>query len=149
VADAVSIPVIAAGGIADERGVAAALILGASAVMIGTGFLRAQESSVPGVYKDRLSVTEAHHTALTRAFTGRCGRSIRNEYVSESAKAGVEPLPYPLQRGFTRVMREDAIRAGDAERMQMWSGQVARFAQARPAGEVTHQLWTEALELLE
>ncbi len=73
VADAVSIPVIATGGIADARGVAAALMLGASAVMIGTGFLRAHESSVQAVYAERLASTEAHHTVVTRAFTGRAG----------------------------------------------------------------------------
>ncbi len=148
VADAVSIPVIATGGIADARGVAAALILGASAVMIGTGFLRAYESGVPPIYADRLGATEAHHTTVTRSFTGRAGRSIRNAYVVASVEAGVKPAPYPVQRGLTRTMREDAVKAGDAERMQMWCGQAARLAQARPAEEIAKELWAGALQIL-
>jgi nitronate monooxygenase len=140
--------VIASGGIADGRGVAAALTLGASAVMIGTGFLRANESNVHQLYADRLGITEAHHTTITRAFTGRAGRGVSNAYVRASADAGVPPAPYPIQRGFTRAMREDAVRTGDPERMQMWSGQAARLAQARPAGEIAQELWVEASQLL-
>jgi nitronate monooxygenase len=128
--------------------VAAALILGASAVMIGTGFLRAHESSVHRLYCDRLATTEADQTAITRAFTGRAGRSIRTAYVRASAEAGVPPAPYPVQRGFTRLMREEALQTGDLERMQMWSGQAAKFAQARPAEEITRELWGEASQLL-
>jgi nitronate monooxygenase len=148
VADAVSLPVIAAGGIADPRSIAAALILGASAVMIGTGFLRSPESSVHPAYADRLGTTEAHDTMLTRAFTGRAGRAISNAYVRASAQSDTQPLSYPLQRGFTRSMRDYAIQSGDSERMQMWSGQAARFAQARPAGEIVQELWRNASQLL-
>lgn len=148
VADAVSVPVIATGGIADPRGVAAALILGASAVMIGTGYLRAQESSVHPRYAETLSRTEAEQTTITRAFTGRPGRGINNAYVRTSAAAPVSPAPYPVQRGLTRGMREDALKAADTERMQMWSGQAAKFAQARPAGEITQELWAGTEQLL-
>ena len=149
VADAVSIPVIATGGIADARGVAAALVLGASAVMIGTGFLRALESSVHARYAEMLGGTEAEQTTITRAFTGRAGRGISNRYVRMSSRADVRPAPYPIQRGLTRGMREEAIKAGDTERMQMWSGQAARLAQARPAGEITEELWAGAVRLLQ
>jgi len=148
VADAVSVPVIAAGGIADARGVAAALILGASAVTIGTGFLRARESSIHPLYADRLGTTEAHGTTITRAFTGRAGRGITTAYVRASANASVPPAPYPVQRGFTRLMRDDAMKTGDTERMQMWAGQAAKLAQAQPAGELAQQLWAEASQLL-
>ena len=149
VADAVSIPVIATGGIADARGVAAALMLGASAVQIGTGFLRAPESNVHPLYADRLAVTEAHRTTLTRAFSGRAGRSVINAFVRNSAAPDAPlPAPYPVQRGFTRAMREEAIKNGDTERMQMWCGQAARLAQARPAGEIAQQLWADAQRLL-
>ena len=149
IADAVSIPVVAAGGIAEARGVAAALMLGASAVMIGTGFLRSNESRVPAGYALRLATTEAHHTAVTRAFTGRAGRSVRNNYVRACEdKTAPAPAPYPVQRGFTRAMREDAVKASDAERMQIWAGQAAKFAQKRPAAEIAQQLWTDASRLL-
>lgn len=149
IADAVSIPVIATGGIADARGVAAALLLGASAVQIGTGFLRSQESSVHPLYKERLAATEAHQTTVTRAFSGRAGRSIRTAYVDACAAPDApSPAPYPVQRGLTRAMREDAISRGDTDRMQMWSGQAAPFAQSRPAGEIALELWDEAQRLL-
>jgi len=150
IADAVSIPVIATGGIADARGVAAALLLGASAVQIGTGFLRAGESSVHPLYAGRLALTEAHHTTVTRAFTGRAGRGVINAYVCASAAPDApSPAPYPVQRGFTRGMREAAVKNGDVERMQMWSGQAALLAQARPAGEIAVELWADAQRLLE
>ena len=149
VADAVSVPVIAAGGIADSRGVAAALILGASAVQIGTGFLRSAESSIHSAYAERLGRTDAHETILTRAFTGRAGRSIATRYVQASASpTAPAPAPYPVQRGFTRAMREDGLRAGDTERMQMWAGQAARFASAQPAGVIARKLWADASRFL-
>lgn len=149
VADAVSVPVIAAGGIADSRGLAAALILGASAVMVGTGFLRSPEAKINSAYAERLGRTEAHETRLTRAFTGRAGRSIATQYVEAAAAPEAPPAaPYPVQRGFTRPMREEAARAGDTERMQMWAGQAARFAQNLPAATITRQLWDDALQLL-
>lgn len=148
IADAVSVPVIAAGGIADPRGVAAALVLGASAVIIGTGFLRTPESSVHSLYAERLAATEAHHTVITRAFTGRAGRGVRNAYALAAVGDVPPPAPYPHQRGFTRAMREDATKKGDTERMQMWSGQAARLAQALPAAEITEKLWADAARLL-
>ena len=108
VVDSVNVPVIAAGGIADARGVAAALILGASAVQIGTGFLRSPEAMIHPAYADRLAQTEAHETMVTSAFTGRPGRSVTTAYVRASAALDVPlPAPYPVQRGFTREMRED------------------------------------------
>jgi nitronate monooxygenase len=80
VADAVSVPVIATGGIADARAIAAALILGASAAQIGTAFLRSKESSIPPAYADQLGRTEADETMVTRSFSGRPGRCVANSY---------------------------------------------------------------------
>ncbi len=149
ICDAVDLPVIATGGIGDGRGVAAALTLGASAVMVGTGFLRAPEAKMPSAYVERIGRTEAHETRLTRAFTGRAGRAIRTRYVDAAAAEGApSPAPYPVQRGLTRLMREDAVGAGDAERMQMWAGQAARMAAAEPAGAIARRLWDEAKTLL-
>lgn len=149
VVDAVSVPVIAAGGIADARGIAAALILGASAVQIGTGFLRTPEAKMAPAYADRLARTEAHETMITRAFSGRPGRSAATAYVrAATAHNAPPPAPYPVQRGLTRSMREAAQKAGDSDRMQLWAGQSAKLAQNKPAGILCRQLWEEASKLL-
>jgi NAD(P)H-dependent flavin oxidoreductase YrpB (nitropropane dioxygenase family) len=85
----------------------------------------------------------------TSAFTGRSGRPVMSEYVLASTAQSVPPpAPYPIQRGLTRTMREDAQKAGDVERMQMWAGQAARLARAEPAGTITQQLWENASRLL-
>ncbi|HLH03773.1 MAG TPA: nitronate monooxygenase [Bryobacteraceae bacterium] len=148
IVDAVDVPVIATGGIADTRAIAAALLLGASAVQIGTGLLRAPESTIHPAYADRLARTEAHDTMLTRAFSGRLGRSVATTYVRAAAN-GPAPAPYPVQRGLTSAMREAARQAADPERMQLWAGQSAKFAQAEPAGEIVRSLWEGAVRLLQ
>ena len=149
VVDAVTVPVIATGGIADARGVAAALILGANAVQIGTGFLRTPEAKMHPAYSKKLANTEAHDTMITRAFSGRPGRSAATAYVRAANGPDAPPAaPYPVQRGLTRAMREAAQRDGDAERMQLWAGQAAKLASNKPAGILCQQLWAEASRLL-
>ncbi len=147
VADAVNVPVIATGGISDSRAVAAALILGASAVQIGTGLLRTPESSIHPAYAERLARTEAHETVITWAFSGRPGRSVTTKYV-RAAFDGPPPAPYPVQRGLTAAMRQAAQKEGDPERMQMWAGQAAKYARAEPVATVLQQLWDGALTLV-
>jgi nitronate monooxygenase len=147
IADAVSIPVVATGGIGDSRAIAAALILGASAVGIGTGFLRSPEAKLHPVYAERLGRTESHETMITRAFSGRPGRSVATGYV-RAALDGPAPAPYPVQRGLTAAMRQAAQKANDPERMQMWAGQAAKYARAEPVGVIVPQLWDGALSLL-
>jgi len=149
VVDAVAVPVIATGGIADARGIAAALLLGASAVAMGTAFLRTPEARAHPVYADRLGHTEGNETIITRAFSGRPGRSVATAYVrAANAADAPDPAPYPVQRGLTRGMREDAQKAGDAERMQMWAGQSAKLARKDPAGTICEELWEEVSRLL-
>lgn len=144
VADAVSVPVIATGGIMDGRGVAAALTLGASAVQMGTAFLRCPEAGIAPAWAEAIGQTAPEDTAPTRAFSGRLGRAIRNDFV----KAAPAPLPYPLQRVITTPMREEATRSNDPGRMQMWAGQGAALARAEPAAEVVRRIWAEAEALL-
>jgi nitronate monooxygenase len=149
IVDGVDLPVIAAGGIADARGVAAALILGASAVQIGTAFLRTPEAQMHPAYADRLARTEAHETVVTRAFSGRLGRSAATAYALASLAADAPcPAPYPVQRGLTRAMRDAAQKADDAERMQLWAGQSAKMARNEPAGTIVRELWEKASRFL-
>ena len=149
IVDAVKVPVIAAGGIADPRGVAAALILGASAVMIGTGFLRCPEANISNAWADAIGRTRPEDTLVTRAFSGRAGRAIANDYARTAAQADApEPAPYPVQRGLTAAMREAAVKDNNIAAMQAWAGQSAAMARAEPAGAVVHRLWQEAQVLL-
>jgi nitronate monooxygenase len=149
VADAVTVPVIATGGIADPRTIAAALLLGASAVQIGTGFLRAPEAKVATAWADAIARTRPEDTTLTRAFSGRAGRSISTAYTTAAAAPGAPPpAPYPVQRGLTQAMRDQAAQANDPERMQLWAGQSAALAQARPVEDIIRDLWQGAQALL-
>jgi nitronate monooxygenase len=149
VVDAVRVPVVATGGIADARGVAAALLLGASAVQIGTGFLRCPEAQIAPAWADALARTAPEETVVSRVFSGRAGRSIATKYVKAAMAADAPtPAPYPVQRGLTAPMRSAAAREGDVERMQAWAGQSAALSKAMPADELTRQLWVEAQRLL-
>jgi nitronate monooxygenase len=149
VADAVGAPVIAAGGIADARGVAAALMLGASAVQIGTGFLRCPEAQLNPAWADALASAAPEDTMVTRAFSGRAGRSLANAYAKAAAAPDAPaPAPYPVQRGLTAGLRAAGAEAGDVDRMQAWAGQSARLALAQPAGELAQSLWDGAQALL-
>jgi nitronate monooxygenase len=149
VADAVEIPVVATGGIADARGVAAALMLGASAVQIGSALLRCPEAKVHQAWAATLGRIAPEDTILSRAFSGRAGRSVATDYVLAAVSAPApQPASYPVQRGLTAAMRADAMTAGDIERMQAWAGQSARLGRAEPAGGVIRQMWKGALALL-
>jgi nitronate monooxygenase len=149
VVDAVDIPVVAAGGIADVRGIAAAFLLGASAVQIGTGFLRCPEAKLPAAWANALAHTAPEDTVVTRVFSGRAGRSIANDYVRAAmSPSAPEPAPHPVQRGLTAVMRAEARNDPDVRRMQAWAGQSAALAPAMPAGELVEKWWVGVKELL-
>ncbi|HYZ21167.1 MAG TPA: nitronate monooxygenase [Rhodopila sp.] len=149
VADAVKVPVIATGGIADARGVAAALVLGASAVQVGTGFLRSPEAKLAPVWAEAIGRSRPEDTIVTRSFSGRAGRSVANRYARAAAAEGAPaPAPYPVQRGLTQPMRDAAGKANDIERMQAWAGQSAALARAEAAGEIVRELWEGAQVLL-
>jgi nitronate monooxygenase len=149
VVDAVQIPVVATGGIADGRGVAAALMLGASAAQIGTGFLRCPEAGTHTAWADALAITKPEGTMITRAFSGRPGRGIATDYVrGAAANDAPAPAPYPIQRGLTAAMRQAALKSGDIQRMQAWAGQSASLAKPVSAADLTQELWRDALALL-
>jgi nitronate monooxygenase len=149
VVDAVRVPVVATGGIADGRGVAAALALGASAVQIGTGFLRCPETGLYRSWADALAQTWPEATVVSRAFSGRPGRCIETAYVrAATAVEAPAPAPYPVQRGLTAAMRAAAQKEDDINRMQAWAGQSAALAQALPAGELMQRIWDDARGLL-
>ena len=123
-ADHVSVPIIATGGIADGRGIAAALLLGASAVQIGTGFLRCPEAET----------NPAWAGALTRAFSGKPGRAVTTDYVRAAhGPDAPPPARYPVQRDLTGSLRRDAAASGNIQRMQAWAGQSTWLARAEAA----------------
>jgi nitronate monooxygenase len=149
VVDAVDVPVVATGGIADARSVAAAFALGASAVQIGTGFLRCPEAKIHPAWADALRTTSPESTLLSRVFSGRAGRSVATAYVRAATADGAPaPASYPVQRGLTSPMRADAAKSGDVERMQAWAGQSASLARNAPAGELVRSFWEEAQAML-
>ena len=146
-ADNIDLPIIATGGIADGRGIAAALTLGASAVQIGTAFLRSTEADTPAAWSDALATIEPEETWTTRAFSGRLARAIATEYVRAAAE-GPKPAPYPVQRGLTAKMNAEAKKQNDIRRIQAWSGQSAWMAKREPAAEFVKRVWEEAEALL-
>ena len=148
VVDAVRIPVIAAGGIFDGRGVAAAMMLGAAGAQVGSAFLRANESSTHALHKQALAETPDNATKLTRLFSGRPARSIRNRLVRELATHEADAAPFPTQRGVIAPLAKAAADRGSADFMQLWSGQAGMRAEAAPSAEIFRRICDEALALL-
>ena len=149
IVDAVDVAVVATGGIADGRGIAAALTLGASAVQIGTGLLRTPEANLTPAWADAIGAAAPEDTIVTRAFSGRAGRSIATAYAKSAASPDApKPAPYPVQRAFTQGMRDEGMKAGDIDRIQAWAGQASGLAQAISAEILVPELWLDAKALL-
>ncbi|MHC6226105.1 NAD(P)H-dependent flavin oxidoreductase [Pseudomonas sp. X10] len=148
VVDAVKVPVIAAGGIGDHRGLVAALALGASAVQIGTAYLFSPEAKVSPAHRHALDNASASDTALTNLFTGRPARGINNRIMRELGPiSGLAPR-FPLAGGALMPLRAISEPQGSSDFSNLWSGQALRLGQHLPAGELTRNLAENALKLL-
>jgi nitronate monooxygenase len=143
IADAVRVPVIASGGIMDGRGVAAALVLGATAVQLGTAFLTCDEAGVALSYKEALVNAAEDQTKLTRAFSGRPARGIANRVLRDFEEHSERILPFPLQNALTRPMRTEATRQNRSEYLSLWAGQAVRLARRQSAAELVVRLGRE------
>ncbi len=145
VADAVRVPVVASGGIMDGRGVVAALALGAAGAQLGTRFLLARESGASPAYRQALIAANETDTVVTRAFTGRAARGIRNRFIEEHEQAGAEPLAWPLQRAAAQDIYAAAQALDDVDHMPIWAGQGLRLAtREQGAAEIVAELVDEA-----
>lgn len=139
VVDAVDVPVIAAGGIADRRGVAAALALGASGVQVGTAFLATRESAATDAHRAAIRRTAADATVLTRAMSGRLARGARNRVVTEIEASGAI-APFPAQNWLTGRFRAVAGQWGRGDLQSLWLGQSASLSRGDTAAEVFAEL---------
>ena len=145
IADAVSVPVIAAGGIADGRGIAAAFILGASAVQLGTAYLHSPETPISSDHRERLP---RGHTVFTNLLTGGLARGLRGRLIDELGPVRSEAPPYPLASEALAPIRAAAEKHGEYGFGPMWAGQAAALGEALPAAELTRKLAADALAIL-
>ena len=143
VVDAVRLPVVAAGGIGDARGIVAAFALGAEGVQMGTAFLACEESGANSLHRKALLSGQAKQTALTRGFTGRLARGIKNRLLDELNQKDIEILPYPLQRALVRNLSIPAEKAGRSELLPLWAGQSADLSQCTDVRALLDKLVTE------
>lgn len=148
IADAVTVPVIAAGGIGDARGIAAALALGAAGVQIGTAFLFCPEAKILGPHRAALKSANDESTALTNVMTGRPARGIVNRVMRELGPISEISPEFPLAGGALAPLHAKAQAQGSGEFSAMWAGQAAPLGRELPARELTAKLATEAQALL-
>jgi nitronate monooxygenase len=146
--DALSVPVIASGGIMDGRGLAAALVLGAEAVQMGTAFLACEESGAHPEFKRAVLEAAEDETAITRVFSGRAARGLKNRFLIEVGEHEEELPPFPVQNALTRDIRSAAQRQDRPEFMSLWAGQAVRLARPTNAAELVRGVVEEAEDTL-
>lgn len=145
----VNVPVVAAGGIMDGRGLVAALALGAQGVQMGTRFLGATESGIHPLYKRALFESTEDQTVITKNFSGRPARGIKNNFIKEFDESGVKPLSFPVQNAATRTIRDEASKQGNIEYMSLWAGQGLRLMnEENNVATIMKNLLDEASEIL-
>jgi len=148
VVDAVRVPVIAAGGIGDGRGIVAALALGAAGVQIGTAYLLTPEATISPIYRAALKAARDDGTALTNVFTGRPARALVNRAVREIGPMSADAPAFPNAVNAMLPLRAKAEAGGSGAFTSLWSGQAPGFAREMPAGELTIELARSALKRL-
>lgn len=149
VCDVVRAPVVAAGGITDGRGLAAALDLGAQGVVVGTALLATDESAISPLHRDALFGPEARHTVLTRAFSGRLARGVRNDFAKRVDAGDIPVAPFPLQSWLLGKLKPAAIAQGRADLISLWAGQSAPLLRGRTTASATIKaMVTEADRIL-
>lgn len=148
VVDAVKVPVIAAGGIGDGRGIAAALALGAAGAQIGTAFMLTPEAKTVALHRAALRKANDNSTTLTNVFTGRPARGIVNRIVSEAGPMSAEAPAFPLAAEATQPLRGPAEAKGSTDFTPLWSGQAPTLAREMPAGELVKTMVRETEAVL-
>jgi len=148
VVDAVGVPVIAAGGIADGRGVAAALVLGASAAQIGTAFLACPEAGLSATHRLALATAADEDTRVTTAFSGRPARGLVNRYIETMTECEADLPDFPIVNTLTGPLRKGSAEAGSPDFVALWSGMAAPLNAALPAADLVQRLVTEAERVL-
>lgn len=145
IADAVDLPVIAAGGVTDGRGIAAALALGASAVQIGTAYLFTPEATISDLHRAALAEASDDGTAVTNLFSGRPARSLGNRLMRELGPMSEQAPPFPTAGAALAPLKAKAEAEGLADFSSLWAGQAASLGRAMPAGDLTRALVDQAL----
>ncbi|MBV7505390.1 nitronate monooxygenase [Bacillus sp. sid0103] len=149
IVDAASVPVVAAGGIMDSRGLVAAIALGAQGVQMGTAFLTTTESGAHPVYKQALLNSTEESTVITKVFSGRPARGIKNTFIQAYYDAKISPADFPTQNTMTNDIRRHAALQNNPEYMSLWAGQATRLLQNEiPAGKLIHDVMEGAKRLL-
>jgi nitronate monooxygenase len=148
VVDAVRVPVIAAGGISDGRGIAAAFALGASAAQVGSAYLKCPESIIGKPYRAGRATADADSTAVTDVMTGKPARGIMNRVMAEAGPLSGDAPPFPHAATALAPLRAAAEKTGSGDFTPMWSGQAVSLAQELPAAELTRKLAVDALQRL-
>jgi nitronate monooxygenase len=145
---AVDLPLIAAGGITDGAGVAAALALGAAAAQVGTAYLLSEEAIVNPVWRQAIETAPDDPTRLTRVISGKYARGIDNAFMREMLPREAEVPPYPIQNALTQELRAAAAKAGSPDVLSLWAGQAVKLVRKGGAAEITQGLWRDAQEVM-